>query len=198
MLAEFQRIGTYLAMTGLISSHAGNLSVRMGDRLYITRRGSMLGLLHEGDVIETALDHDDGHVIMASTEIVVHRAIYDATAALAVLHCHPPHAIALSLETDSIVPLDSEGSYLFHRVPVIAAEKTIGSTDVAQLIAPLLKDYKIVMVRGHGSFAIGQLLEEALMVSSALELSSKIIALVRTMGIHPREYRKSSEEYDTW
>ena len=198
MFEEFQRIGTYLAMTGLISSHAGNLSARMGDQLYITRRGSMLGLLREGDVIETALDQDDGHVVMASTEIVVHRAIYDATAALAIVHCHPPHAIALSLESDSIVPLDSEGSYLLHRVPVVAAEKTIGSTEVAGLVAPLLKDYKIVMVRGHGSFAIGQLMEEALMVSSTLEMSSKIIALVRTMGIHPQEYRKRSDDYNTW
>jgi len=198
MLEEFQRIGRYLAMSGLISSHAGNLSVRMGDRLHITRRGSMLGLLREGDVIETALDHDDGHVIMASTEIVVHRAIYMATSALALVHAHPPHAIALSLETDSIIPLDSEGSYLLHRVPVITAEKTIGSAEVAELIAPLLKDYKIVMVRGHGSFAIGQLLEEALMVTSALEMSSTIITLVRTMGIKPQEYRKGSDEYTTW
>ncbi|HEX9976514.1 MAG TPA: hypothetical protein VGA82_04610 [Dehalococcoidales bacterium] len=40
MLEEFQRIGRDLFLSGLASSHGGNMSVRLGDRLIITRRGS--------------------------------------------------------------------------------------------------------------------------------------------------------------
>ena len=36
-------IGRDCFLSGLVSSHAGNMSVRVGDRLVITRRGSMLG-----------------------------------------------------------------------------------------------------------------------------------------------------------
>ena len=39
MLEEFQRIGRDLFLSGLVSSHGGNMSVRMGDRVLITHRG---------------------------------------------------------------------------------------------------------------------------------------------------------------
>jgi L-fuculose-phosphate aldolase len=198
LLKEAQRIGRELVKMGLISSHGGNLSVRMGDMLLITRRGCMLGDLKKGDIIETGLEKEDSKVVLASSELIVHRAIYQATAALAIVHCHPPSAIALSLEMDAIVPLDSEGSYLLHRVPVVATGKTIGSEEVAQLLPPVLKEYKIAMLRGHGSFAVGQMLEEALMLSSALEVSSKIFILARLLGMNIKEYRKEIEKYTTW
>jgi len=182
MYGEFQRIGRELVRLGLISSHAGNLSARKEDSLYITRRGCMLGDLQEGDIVETTLDHDDSGVAMASTEMVVHRAIYRATSAQAIVHCHPPSAIALSLGTKTIVPVDSEGAFLLHQVPVVTARKPIGSEEVAELLPPLLKEHRIVMLRGHGSFAIGQALEQALMLSSSLEVSSKIIVIANMMG----------------
>lgn len=198
MFKEFQRTGRELLKMGLISSHGGNLSVRMGDKLLITRRGCMLGDLQEGDIIETGLGREDSKVILASTEVVVHRAIYQATSALAIVHCHPPFAIALSLGMDAIVPVDSEGSYLLHQVPVVATSKTVGSKEAAQLIPPFLKEYRVVMLRGHGSFAVGQVLEDALMLSSALEVSSKIVAIAKLLGMEIKEYRKESEKYTTW
>jgi L-fuculose-phosphate aldolase len=198
LLKEAQRIGRELVKMGLISSHGGNLSVRMGDRLLITRRGCMLGDLKKGDIIETGLQQEDSKVILASSEIIVHRAIYQSTSALAIVHCHPPSAIVLSLVMDALVPLDSEGSYLLHSVPVVTAGKTVGSEEVAQLLPPLLKEYKIVMLRGHGSFAVGQMLEEALMLSSTLEVSSKIIILARLLGMNIKEYREEIEKYTTW
>jgi len=45
ILSQFQTVGRDLFSQGLVSSHGGNLSIRLGDRLIITRRGSMLGNL---------------------------------------------------------------------------------------------------------------------------------------------------------
>jgi len=75
------------------------------------------------------------------------------------VHAHPPYAIARSLMCDEIVPIDSEGSYLLHKVPVVHTELTAGSKEVAELLPKWLKEYDIVMLRGHGPFAIGHLLE---------------------------------------
>ncbi|BAF59101.1 MAG: aldolase [Pelotomaculum sp.] len=182
MLTEFQRIGRDLFLAGLNSSHSGNLSVRCGDRIVITRRGSMLGHLEERDLIETGLEKNDSNIILASTEIGVHRAIYKRTPALAIVHAHPVHAIALSLLEDEIIPLDSEGAYLLHRVPVIGAEHTIGSRELEEKLPGYLSEYKIAVVRGHGSFAVGQMLEEAYQWTSALENICRIICLTRTLG----------------
>ncbi|MBC7335568.1 MAG: aldolase [Clostridia bacterium] len=198
MYREFRRIGRDLFLAGLITSHGGNLSVRLGDRLFITRRGAMLGRLKRGDVIETGLEEDDSGIALASSEVVVHRAIYRETAALAVLHAHPPYTVVLSLSRDAIVPLDSEASYLLHRVPVLAAEKTIGSAEVAGLVAPALRDYKIVVLRGHGTFATGQFLEEAWQWTSCLEAASMIVYLAELSGEKIKEYRRGTADYAHW
>ena len=198
LLEQFRRIGRDLFVAGLVSSHGGNMSVRQGDRILITRRGSMLAQLEERDVVDIGLEENDANVTLASTEIVVHRAIYQATSALAIVHTHPPYAIAQSLVKDEIVPVDSEGSYLLHKVPVVAAQLTAGSTEVAQLLPRWLKEYDLVMLRGHGPFAIGHLLEEAYQLTSVLEMACRILTVAEGMGAELKEYRKGSEQYESW
>ena len=198
VLEQFQRIGRDLFVAGLISSHGGNMSVRQGDRILITRRGSMLAHLEERDVIDIGLEENDANVTLASTEIVVHRAIYRQTSALAIVHTHPPYAIAQSLVKDEIVPVDSEGSYLLHKVPVVEAHLTAGSAEVAKRVPRLLKEYDLVMLRGHGPFAIGHLLEEAYQLTSVLEMACRILTISEGMGGDVKEYRKGSDQYGSW
>jgi L-fuculose-phosphate aldolase len=198
MIEDFQHVGGDLFLSGLVSSHGGNMSVRLGDRILITRRGSMIGHLGKRDMIETGLYENDSGIALASTELVVHRAIYRSTSALAVVHAHPRVAIALSLLDDAIIPLDTEGSYLLHKVPVVAAEFSSGSTELADIIADALKNYKIAMLRGHGCFSTGQMLEEAYQWVSVLEETSQIIYYSRLLRGEVKEYRKHSEAYKTW
>ena len=174
------------------------MSVRMGDRILITRRGSMLAQLEERDIISTGLEENDANVMLASTEIGVHRAIYQGTSAQAIVHTHPPYAIARSLVCDEVVPIDSEGSYLLHKVPVVAAELTAGSKEVATLLPQWLKEYDVIMLRGHGPFAIGHLLEEAYQLTSVFEMTCKIMTIAESMGQRVKEYRKGSERYESW
>ena len=49
MLDQFQQFGRDLFIMGLTTSHGGNMSVRMGDRIIITRTGAMLAHLTERD-----------------------------------------------------------------------------------------------------------------------------------------------------
>jgi ribulose-5-phosphate 4-epimerase/fuculose-1-phosphate aldolase len=93
----FREIGRDLYGQTMISSHGGNLSIRLGDKVIIKRRGAMLGALKLHDLIETRIDKNDSGVALASTELLVHRTIYQQTPALAVVHCHPRTAIAFSL-----------------------------------------------------------------------------------------------------
>lgn len=174
MLEVFRRVGVQLARLGLISSHSGNMSIRTGQGLLITRRGAMLADLREGDLVEAPLE---GEVPEASRELPVHQAIYRETEAEAVLHCHPPHAIVLSLHLQRIRPVDAEGRHLLGEVPVLTFSETVGSQEVAKGMPPHLRTHRVVMVRGHGSFAIGRDLEEALMVSSSLEASARVLWL---------------------
>lgn len=194
----FQAIGRDLYLAGMISSHGGNISVRLGDRVVIKRRGAMLGQLKPHDLIETGLDKNDSGVALASTELLAHRMIYKMTPALAIVHCHPRTAIAFSLSRDEIVPIDNEASYLLKKIPVITEEFASGTPEMANKLAAALQSYKIVMLRGHGSFAIGQTLDEAFHWSSTLEESCDIALKAKLIDEPFIEYRKMSEGYNKW
>jgi L-fuculose-phosphate aldolase len=198
MYERFCEIGRDLYVDRLVSSHGGNMSVRLGDRVIIKRRGAMLGRLKPHDLIETGLERNDSNVMLASTELIVHRAIYKATPALAIIHAHPRTSIAFSLSRDEIVPLDNEGSYLLKKIPVVEVEMASGSPQMAQALAEPLKEYKIVMLRGHGSFATGQTLDEAFQWTSALEECSQIILAAKSIDEPFIEYRKMSSSYKEW
>jgi L-fuculose-phosphate aldolase len=195
---EFRDIGRDILLTGLTSSHGGNMSVRVGDRIIIKRRGAQLGRLKQTDFVETGMFTRDSGIMRASTELIVHRAIYEKTSALAVVHSHPRTAIVLSLSRDEIIPIDNEGSYLLRKIPVVSVEMASGSKEMAEKVSEALKGYKIIMQRGHGCFAIGQTLEEAYHWVSALEEVSDIILEATMLGEPMIEYRKHSEGYKNW
>jgi len=187
ILSQFQTIGQDLVARGLVSSHGGNMSIRLGERIIITRRGSMLGCLQEHDLIETGLSKNDRFTPLASVELVVHRAIYQQTPALAIVHAHPPYAVALSLVETEIVPNCVEGLAVVGKVPILGWQQEIRPGSLADIVAQTLKEHRIVMVRGHGSFAIGQLLEEAHNCTTALEESSQVICLLKSLQASPVE-----------
>lgn len=192
IVKEFKKIGWAMYVAGLQNSHSGNLSVRVGNRMIVTRRGSMLGFLEAEDLVELRIDEDDGMMAIASTEFHIHREIYRRTDALAVAHAHLISATALSLLYDEIIPVDVEGAYHIKRVPVLSFELASGSQEMAEVIPEYLKDYPIVMVKGHGAFSAGDTLEEAFYYCSALENSSKIALLLLQAGKDLRELQPNT------
>jgi L-fuculose-phosphate aldolase len=192
----FCEIGRDLYEGNMISSHGGNLSIRLGDRVIIKRRGAQLGRLKQHDLIETRLDKNDSGVALASTELLVHRTVYLNTPALAIVHCHPRTAIAFSLSRDELVPIDNEASYLLKKIPVVTEEFASGTPAMANKVAEALKNYKIIMLRGHGSFATGQTLDEAFHWSSTLEESCQIELATKIINEPFIEYRGMSGSYN--
>ncbi len=185
ILSQFQTVGHELFSRGLISSHTGNLSIRLGERIIISRRGSMLNCLQEHDLIETGISRNSRSTPLASTELVVHRAIYRETQALAIVHAHSPHAVALSLTETEIIPHGAEGLSVVGTVPVVGWHMEAKTGSLANIIAQALKQHRIIMVHGHGSFAIGQLLEEAYNYTTALEESCQVLYLLRSLQVSP-------------
>lgn len=185
MLEEFQRIGRYLFQEGLIDSHGGNMSVREGDKIFITRRDAMLGDLKEGDIIEVGIE-PGGNDASASRELPAHRAVYKQIKTQAIVHAHPANAIAISITDNKIIPQDAEGNFLFRSAPIVRVRDGVGSEETARLLPSFLsRDNMVAMVKGHGSFARGNTLEEAYKYTSALENSCKIIVAVRSSRERP-------------
>ena len=153
LLAVFQSAGRALSDAGLVSSNSGNLSLRSGSRIVITRHDAQLANLTEADLIEVPFgvtSHPE-----ASVELSAHQMIYQATSALAIVHAHPPHIIAFTLQIES----DSVDFVEGGSVPIVEAES--GSRALAEALREALRGHDIAIARGHGSFAIGKSLAHA-------------------------------------
>ena len=161
-LPKFQAAGRTLADSGLISGASGNLSIRLEECLIITRHGSVLSALTPEDLIETGIYTDDSATPQASWELPVHRAIYIGTPARAVVHAHPPSAITLSLVEKKLA--------FPGKVVIVGTNAGIVPGVLADEIACELKKHALVMVKGHGSFAIGKTLEEACELTTKFEM----------------------------
>jgi len=185
MLSQFQTIGHDLFTQGLGSSRSGKLSIRRGDHLLITRRGSTLGSIKEADLVETGIAKNNRATPLASSELAVHRSIYKNTSALTVVHAHPPYAVALSFMEKEIIPCDMEGRAMLAKVPILGRGMMVKAGDLVEEIAEALKQCKVVLVQSHGSFAIGQLLEEACYYTDVLEQSCRLLYLLKALGVNP-------------
>ena len=175
LLDQFRRVGSDLYAAGLVSSHGGNMSVRRGEALIITTHGSRLGHLARADLVEVTPDAAPS--AEPSMDLALHRATYAAVPqARALVHAHPRHAIALSLVMNEIRPRDLEGRHYLELVPVIG-----GDGDVAAALAAALQQHKIAVVAGHGSYAWGEDLWQALQWTSVLEESAQVLWLLRVL-----------------
>ena len=169
---EFERIGKRLFAEHLIGGNFGNMSLRRGDEgFYIKRSGDYLD-----DVKMLVFVPLDGPVPdTASSEYRVHRAVYLSSSHEAIVHAHPQAAVAASLVTDTIVPEDSEGQMFCPEIPVVGGAP--GSQEIADNVAAILSKNKLVIVRGHGTFAAGKSLDEAYQLTSLAEHACRVLAL---------------------
>jgi L-fuculose-phosphate aldolase len=153
------------------------MSRREGDRGFLIKRtgaylddpGEYVFVPFGGDVPQDA-----------SSEYRVHRAVYKRTPHLAIVHAHPPFAVAVSLVMDSVIPLDSEGEMFCPLIPVVAGDP--GSQALADNVADALVHSKLVIARGHGTFAAGKTLDEAFQLTSLAEHACKVLALKKVFS----------------
>jgi len=181
IIEEIIFTGKVLYQQGLVTTHAGNISVFSNGVIYITKTGSMLGYLKESDIIQVSINPSDNDKY-ASRELIVHREIYKNTNAKAVIHAHPVHMVSLSFNLqEKFVPIDSEGELFIGEVPIIEVNPPSASPELAKRVSSLMKNYDIVVVKRHGSFIKADSLNIALQLTSDLEYCANIYTLVKKL-----------------
>src|SRR5690606_34774746 len=115
---EIGRIGRRIFAEGLVTGNFGNMSVRTAGGYLVTRTGAYLD--DPGPLVFVPSDGPAPEG--ASREHPVHRAVYAHADAQAVVHAHPPHAIALAFDCLEVLPRDTEGRLLCPRIPVVTGD----------------------------------------------------------------------------
>jgi len=163
------RWGKILFERRLISGWGGNLSCRLGkNEFLITGQHAPLGFLGSNDLVRIKAD---GKPIKkdqrASSETPMHLAVYAGTDAQAIVHVHPPMVLAFSLAHESFVPVSFEEKYTIGEVPIIPQDTP--TVTQPEKVVEELKYHPVVIVKGHGTVAIGKDFQEAFLFTDLLE-----------------------------
>jgi len=162
---------------GLFAGFNGNVSVRLGDSMIITRSGAAKGRLAPGTL--TVMDIASGHTTgpgKASSEAAVHLEIYrNAPETTAVAHTHPPHLLAHFLRHGTArveLQLFEAGMYQAGLAEVPALEP--GTAALGQAVGQAAREHRAVFMANHGLVVHGRNLDECLALSEELDNLAKI------------------------
>jgi L-fuculose-phosphate aldolase len=190
-LPQFQRAGSVLLACRCNNSHSGNLSVRSAERIIITRTGAMLGYLQANDLVSTNREPSDDERDRASTELPVHLGIYAAAKHEAIAHGHALAATAVGWLADRINPVDVEGAYYFGHIPVVEHNPATAVPELGEALGAVLADHPVVVLRGHGVFAVGESLEQAAQRITSVNDSAELIIKARHLGLDSDELARA-------
>ena len=150
-------VGRRLYARGLINGGEGNFSCRLGPRrLLCTPAGVNKGFLSEDQLVAADYDGASLHELRKpSSELLLHLACYEERDdCVAVVHAHPPHAVALTLAGEELIPCMPEAITALGDVPT-ARYATPGTSLVAEAVRPFVKNADCVLMERHGALAMG-------------------------------------------
>ena len=168
---------------GLVSGVGGNASVLLpsGEQILITPSKYFKGGVAEGDLVRVSLQ---GKVVSKgrpSSELATHLEAYRLRKDVrAVVHGHPPTAVALITAGVSIPVMTPEHAVMIRRLSVVdfAPPGEAG----AKAVRGSLKRCDVVGIRNHGFFSLGSDLHEAASRLEVLEESAKIYTVGQQVG----------------
>jgi methylthioribose-1-phosphate isomerase len=173
---------------GWMPGTAGNISVRTGGNAVITGSGLSKGELSAHDMVTVTIT--DSQLVSGtrrpSAETTIHTAVYRATSAGAVVHVHPPHATALSI--DAAVVLRFGGYELIKGlgtttgivdVPVFANhfDVSVIGADIERYLIQHPDAAPVLFIAGHGITAWGANLAQARDRAECLEAMCELVTL---------------------
>lgn len=179
MLLEKERrdvVETCLFMqnNGLIVGTAGNVSIRVDDKVAISPSGVPYETMTAEDVVVFSMDGErvDG-VLEPSSELPLHLSVYRETAAKAVTHNHAPASTALGLVVDEIPPSHYYSAMLGGIIRV-APYAEFGTDELARNVTDALKDRSGALMKNHGAITVGPTVKKAAGLLPILEYVCEI------------------------
>ncbi len=148
--AEIVRVGASLFARGYVHATAGNISVRLADGYLITPTDACLGTLDPARLARLDAQGQQTGGDRASKTIVLHRRIYEASAATAqparcIIHTHSTHLVACSLRDEDaaelLPPITPYFVMKVGRVPHIAYRRP-GAPEAAEAVADAIARYQ--------------------------------------------------------
>ena len=174
---ELVRYGRVMAARRLTSGSGGNLSVmdRSQGRMAITPSGMDYDALGADDIV---ICDGNGKTVeghrQPSSELAFHLALYGCRKDIhAVVHTHSVYATTLSCLQREIPAVHYLIGYAGSKVP-LASYATVGSEELAHIVARTIGDSNAVLLANHGLVAVGEDLRSAFTVAEEIEFVARV------------------------
>ena len=158
---------------GLNIGSEGNVSYRLGKKIFITPSGISAQKLDEHKVSEVDLN---GKIIdkKPSSEVQMHLSVYnDRPEVKCIVHCHSEWASILSCQREK-VPAFHYMVAEFGGIDIRCSKyATFGSIELANNVTSAMKNRVGCLISNHGQLTVGDSLEVAMNLALALEKISK-------------------------
>ncbi|MBC7741189.1 MAG: class II aldolase/adducin family protein [Bdellovibrionaceae bacterium] len=170
----------------MLAAADGNISVRLSDdEIFITPSGIAKAFMRPEQMAMINLNGDilDGK---PSSERLMHLEVYrNCPKAKAIVHAHPPHAIAWSISHPNLkkLPSDclSEVILATGDIPFVPYARP-GTEAMGTELKAFLPQSRALILRSHGALAWGEDLEEAYRGMERIEHSAQILATAKQLG----------------
>ena len=166
---------------------AGNISMRIGDRVLVTPTNSSFFDLVPDEISEAALDGTALSGLPPSKELPFHLAIYrKRPETRAVVHLHSCYATAVSclenLNREDALPIYTP--YFAMRLPCLPVAEYFppGDPALAQAVERAAGRSNAMLLRNHGSIATGKTLLEAAALAEEIEEQARLFFLLESRG----------------
>ncbi len=178
--------GRRLYQRNYLASCDGNISVRVSnEQILITPTGVSKGYLEPESICVVNLE---GKVLKGkpSGELAIHLEVYRCSEkAKAVVHAHPPHAIAWSVARPDLKELPSECLseviLAAGAIPFVPYARP-GTESMGENLRPFLPDHRALILSRHGALTWGEDLVEAVNGMERVDHSAQILFLAAQMG----------------
>src|SRR5688500_6418472 len=180
---DIVEVGRRLYARGLIGGNEGNISVRRGETLFVTPAGVCKGFLTPEMIVRTDLEGKPQGGGRASTEILMHTAVYKRRGDVgAVVYAHPPTATGLAVAGVALdQPLIAEAVVTLGPVPIIPYGQP--STPVlAGHVGDAICSAQALLMANHGAITVGDDLYRAWERMETVEQLAKIALVTRILG----------------
>lgn len=168
----------------MLAAADGNISMRVEEGLLITPSGVSKAFARPDEIALVTLDNEILYG-KPSSERLMHLAVYnDRPEAQAVVHAHPPNAIAWSVAFPEMKELPnnclSEVVLACGHIPVVPYARP-GTQGMGDVLIPFIQDHKVMILARHGGLCWGDSLDEATLGMERLEHSAEILYRAKTL-----------------
>jgi L-fuculose-phosphate aldolase len=188
---EIVRIGQLLWQKNYLAAGDGNISARLGsDHLLATPTGLSKGFLKPEQLLVTDMQGvkvrtfaPEASDLEPSSELKMHLEVYrQRPDVMAVVHAHPPIAIALSIAGIPVAPcLFPEVMLTLGYIPV-APYATPGTWEVPEAVRELVRTHDAIILERHGSLTTGHDLFDAYLKQERIEHAAEITYHLKMLG----------------